>query len=97
LEADCADGEGCYPQQGDTFECEPEGSAEHGAKCDSSNDCMDGLYCAAKITLVDCKQPKCCTSFCDLDAPDCLDGEFCAVFFQDEVPGYENLGVCRSN
>lgn len=96
LEDDCAAGEGCYPDVGGTLACADEGNVEHGAKCETSSDCVDGLYCAASIALVDCSPKKCCTSFCDLDQPDCLDGEYCNEFFQSDnpPPGLENLGIC---
>ena len=77
MEGDCAGGEGCYPGTENVFDCEDEGSTDHGAKCETSSDCVDGLYCAASIALLDCKQKRCCTNFCDLDQPDCLDGEVC--------------------
>jgi hypothetical protein len=95
----CDDGLGCYPVPADMFECGPEGSAGASDKCNNDADCADGLYCAASISLVDCKGPQCCTPFCDLDAPDCPDGYGCQPYFPgDGAPaGLDDVGICLAN
>jgi hypothetical protein len=99
LAAECDAGLGCYPVPTDMFECAPEGSAGQEEKCNSETDCADGFYCAASISLVDCKGPQCCTAYCDLDGDDCPDAYHCAAYFPpDEAPnGLENVGICVAN
>ena len=72
-----------------------------GFPCDVLNVCAPGLFCAPAESVTGCDPELgdgCCSPFCALDNPDCelLPGNECAPFFEQEVPGYENVGLCTT-
>ncbi|MGH1343143.1 MAG: hypothetical protein ACRBN8_16415 [Nannocystales bacterium] len=96
----CVDGEGCYLLD-DTLECAPDDSQDAGAAfetCTFPNACDPGLACtdAAVVGLCDEGAETCCTPFCDLKDPTCLEGTQCISAFPEGMvpPGYEDVGVC---
>lgn len=99
LEADaCDEGDGCYPHFSGTFTCIPDASGSGGGvaeACEFINACDPGFLCAGPFEDF-CEGPgdSCCTPYCDLDDPQCPASLTCTPFFEDVVPGYENLGVC---
>lgn len=101
LFAKCSAEQVCVPDNADQFLCFvapdvlPVGSA-----CDYVNECELGSMCAAaeKSTLV-CDQgvARCCTAYCDVEAPDCQGPLACVPYFPigDAPPGLANLGLCQ--
>jgi hypothetical protein len=99
LTQDCPVHEGCY-EADDSFRCAPDASGDDmGATadpCEYVNVCDPGLYCAPADDVPGCASSGCCSSHCNLQAPDCLDGQECLPYFDEgkAPPGYENVGVC---
>lgn len=98
LAQECLADEGCY-DVGDAFLCVPDASGDMGAAgdpCEYTNVCDPGLYCAASDDVPGCESSGCCSSYCDLQAPECAEGQECVPYFDDgeTPPGYENVGVC---
>ncbi len=97
----CADGFACVPVASG-WECMPEGPFLPGEPCEFVNACLDGAACLAPDAQCPEGSAGCCTSICDLSDPDpdlgCLDGQTCMPFYEDgeAVPGYEDVGICRS-
>jgi hypothetical protein len=97
---DCQGG-GCYGDpSGPPFVCffeDPVGGGMDGDPCSFANACLKGLNCTAADVLEGCNTPEpgCCSPFCELDGMgQCTDPEECTPFFAEEVPGYENVGIC---
>lgn len=96
---DCPEAYGCY-WTGGTFDCQINGTpAQAGEACDMNNDCLPGLACVDKLAVPNCQgdDANCCTSWCDLDAPDpCSPPLSCVPFFeQGQAPdSFASVGVC---
>lgn len=61
-------------------------------------ECFAASHCAAGSVCIDAPQcgddgESCCVPYCDLDAPDCPDGQTCADF-GSPLPAHENVGYC---
>jgi hypothetical protein len=98
LAQDCLVDEGCY-DAGDAFRCVPDASGEMGVAgdpCEYPNVCDPGLYCALPEHGPGCASSGCCSHYCDVQTPACLDGQECLPYFGEgeAPPGYENVGVC---
>ena len=93
----------CLPLN-DGFVCIPDGSGPDagadGDPCEYANACDPGLFCATADFVPGCKTAGCCSSFCDLGAPNTCplkaQGAECQPFYEMGMapPGKENLGVC---
>ncbi|MBA3545079.1 MAG: hypothetical protein H0T76_01205 [Nannocystis sp.] len=100
LVQDCPGTQGCYGDpSGPPFFCygpDPKDGGQDGTKCEFTNACLAGLYCAASATVEGCPADSlgCCTPFCPLDGDVCTGGEQCVVFYTYPPPGTENIGVC---
>lgn len=99
-QADCADGEGCYPIS-DSFFCVPDASGDGGApfeECEFLNGCEPGTACAAPTASDACSPDAsgCCLPWCDLNLPDCPGDMVCTPWFEEgQVPkGSEFVGLC---
>jgi len=97
----CGDGEVCVNMPpAETWACVIDGSGDGGAAgaaCEFSNACDPGLACVAPNFIPDCLgEAGCCTTYCDLDAPDCPGGLECQAWNGDEPApvGHEAVGVC---
>jgi len=101
---DCNDGEACYPVN-DDFACAPDASGTMGLfaePCEFINACDPGLFCANAEAVPDCAGSLgCCSTFCDLAAPDpnaaCEGaGQECVTWYEEgqSPPGFEDLGAC---
>ncbi len=95
--------EACLPAPGmPAFFClELMDTLKAGFACDALNVCAPGLFCAPSDAVTGCDPDMsdgCCTPFCALDDPDCqaLPGNECAPFFEQMVPGAENVGLCAT-
>jgi hypothetical protein len=64
-----------------------------GAVCNHDQDCAAGL-CLDADELPDCGTVRCCSSFCDVLAPDCPDGSECVAIELADNPE-STVGVCR--
>jgi len=100
LASECPFGTSCF-NYGNQFVCTslPESAAE-GEPCKWINACDPGLTCV-DADLADCKEPPCCTPFCDLiegdqACPDAAMGQVCTPWSEVGTPpeGFDNLGVC---
>lgn len=97
---DCTDGT-CIPAEGD-FACVWDGAdLQPGEACEYLDDCTAGAVCAATGLTGDCGDGfYCCTSVCDLNAPDpsaaCLPGQECAPWYRPGtvMPPQDAIGVC---
>jgi hypothetical protein len=94
---DCQqEGAGCF-WDGSKFNCDPAGVLLENEACAYINDCAPGHLCLEAMSLPECVGSACCSSFCELDDPQCqLDGTECIAFFDQGTapPGLENTGVC---
>jgi hypothetical protein len=91
---DCL-GLGCY-WVGTSFQCVFTAD-EHGdgEPCGFINDCHPGLACVTSEVVPGCEGSACCAAFCDLGASNCtLPGTACMPWFEEPVPGWENVGIC---
>ncbi|MEM7151631.1 MAG: hypothetical protein AAF799_02270 [Myxococcota bacterium] len=75
----------------------PETDLPVGAECDFGQ-CGEGKLCAPADWLPDCSGERCCTEWCDLQAPECATpGTTCEFFpvwnYQDD-PEFDWLGAC---
>ncbi len=81
----CPADRACTPIGGGEFLCLPPGSAEVGAACVSSSECVKGAACVEETGR--------CATFCDQedDDPSCDSGQTCG-----NLAGYTSpLGACR--
>lgn len=95
----CAPGESCILRYGDAFICMWTAfDGADGEPCDVSQQCSAGTFCADATTLANCPWDRCCTSYCDLDAPNTCPqkdlGAECVPYFDPPLPGKETLGFC---
>ncbi len=106
LAQDCGAGQSCVAWVS-SFVCTNDISGDLGAASDACarvNACDPGTHCAAASSVPGCDAERCCTPFCDLDAPDTcgalLPGPDCVPFF---APGQgleqclvddRRIGVC---
>jgi hypothetical protein len=87
---------GCF-WDGSKFNCDPAGTLLENEACNYINDCSPGYLCMDAASLPECIGSACCTAFCDLGDPKCLEnGTECVAFFAEgsAPPGLENTGVC---
>jgi hypothetical protein len=86
---------GCYPTHDDALTCGvPDDSREAFETCQIHNDCTPGNLCVPSANVGACLDPaadRCCTPWCDLQAPDCPGATVCDPF----LTPFENVGVCR--
>jgi hypothetical protein len=74
------------------FTCLP-GLIAVGDSCDPSMpQCISG-FCAPMAMLPDCPSTFCCTSFCNLDVPNCAPGTSCVAYFPEGATT-PNVGAC---
>lgn len=95
----CPDGQGCYTNEGESFLCTADASDDGGGlfePCAAPNDCDPGRVCVLSDTIAACTDAAegCCSTWCDLYAPDCPTDTACTPYFSEDVPGLENVGVC---
>jgi hypothetical protein len=90
----------CIPSN-DDFVCFAEGdSAAIGEACEVHNDCAPGAVCLGAQATGTCDGYGCCTSVCDLAAPEpsavCLDGQTCTPWYEPGAvePPLDAIGVC---
>ena len=97
LQQDCEDGEGCF-WNNNGFSCIfTAGEIPIDEPCSFVNDCFPGGVCLDAAYLPSCNGASCCAAWCDLNDPVCaIAGTECVAWFNpgDELPGYENVGVC---
>lgn len=101
LVQDCSDGYTCQ-QWGLGFVCTAvRGSQAAGEPCGPNLDCEPGARCVNQINVPGCADTHCCTSYCDLTAPDpsasCLPGQPCVPYEDDPqnvLPEFDHVGVC---
>ena len=99
----------CIPNPGEPgFVCVLDasgGMSPYGAPCqgpnEDDNSCNLGLVCilAEAVPAPECTgAPGCCSTICDTSEPNtcpgAAGGQECVPFYDDNVPGYENVGVC---
>ncbi|WP_255215885.1 ribulose phosphate epimerase [Pseudenhygromyxa sp. WMMC2535] len=95
---DCeASGLACYWAV-DSFQCIATSQGlQLNEECGYINDCDEGMVCLDASVLPNCAGSACCAGYCDIDDPQCLDGDTeCVTFWEEgeELPGYENVGIC---
>lgn len=96
---DCPATCGCY-WANTAFLCLPRASdLGVGVPCSTLNDCAPGNLCVAFTLVPGCDGAGsfgCCTNFCELASPSCVEGAECAAFFEpgSAPPGHEQLGAC---
>lgn len=83
------------------FECVPwpGAPAALGEPCSQPGECEAGATCVDAAAVPGCAGASCCSSFCDLLAPDpsvvCAAGQACEAWFPAGAPaGYDDVGVC---
>lgn len=98
---DCADNLGCYGVGTQGFVCSvpgfDDGLGADGDMCYTIQSCQPGLGCTAGEALSDCNASRCCSPYCDLDAPDpCAAPEVCTPYYEEGAapPNYAHVGVC---
>lgn len=104
-DVDCPEGEHCYVlENAGEVQCNPflfeiRGDGEVcGLDGIEVYECEPGLACITKEALAgDCSGEKCCTAYCDLNAPmPCKPGYICDDFFEVQAPSaLSYLGFCR--
>ena len=106
LEQDCPGNDLCIPSfTEDKFGCVLNSSgdmAPYGTPCEYANACNKGLVCIGTeyVGEESCGASSgCCSPFCDLsdanyECPGAALGQICEPWFEEEVPGYENVGAC---
>lgn len=103
LKNECAQGEVCVPA-GDTpkhYVCVAKSSAAteggHGYACELFNECQAGFICSKQgpVDAAGCEGRHCCTKLCNAWKPETCPGakEYCRAM-ENQLPGYEQLGVC---
>ncbi len=96
---DCEDGSGCYPGTYDDFVCIRENTPAYVDASTLHPACPAGSFMATETALGECPADEpCCTTFCDLAAPDCDEGFTCEPYFVnlegiDEA--HVDTGFCR--
>jgi hypothetical protein len=100
----CAADEVCVPNSSGegsrSFFCVNDASGDLGAAgdlCAYLNACDPGLMCVQPGFVPGCAVDNtgCCTSFCDLMAPEgCLPGQSCVPYFDEPEPEFPTLGLC---
>ncbi len=96
---DCPVEFGCY-WGGNNFQCLLTATpAFAGQTCDMVSECVPGLACVDKALVLACvgDDERCCTPWCDLDAPACPAQLECVAFFdpdQQVPPSLTDVGVC---
>jgi hypothetical protein len=103
LVQDCPVGCACFPAS-DEFRCVPVAAAAdeglYGDPCEFTNVCQVGLFCASPDAVPGCADSiGCCSSFCDLAAPECPaadEGVECIAWYEEgQAPGgLESVGAC---
>lgn len=106
---DCAEGEGCYPDEasagGTGFICLPTvGGVGYGELCWLLSGCERGLICVTPDFLPDCvgSSVGCCTTLCDTSEPDACadvhpDLECVSWYYAGQTPPtpeLANVGAC---
>lgn len=94
----CAD---CFPMtELDTFMCQEHSEGEpYGQPCLAHAMCENSMFCSPPGRVPGCaSDSRCCTPYCDLDAPTCPPGTVCnEVFGPGAAPDtLKNLGICLS-
>lgn len=101
LVQDCPRGEACYVA-GDAFGCRTDASGASGGQadgCGAANECDPGLLCVAGDVVGSCVGAQCCSTLCDLAAPECPAGSpTCSPWFKDGAApaGLDEVGVCST-
>ncbi len=98
----CDGSAACLPANGsDGFTCIIDASGEDagafGDPCEFINACDPGLFCANAEIVPGCEGTGCCSTFCDVTEPDCLDAsQECLPWFEEGAtpPGLEDVGFC---
>jgi hypothetical protein len=103
IEQDCPVGCACYPSS-DEFQCFPVAAEEdmghYGDDCEFINVCQPGLFCSNPESVPSCIGGiGCCSSYCDLSAPDCPgmeDGVECIPWYEEgqAPPNFASVGAC---
>lgn len=97
----CSEEQVCVPDNANQFLCLAASDVlPAGSPCEYVNECELGSMCAdAKKSTLVCGQVAdlCCTTYCDVEAPDCQDPLACVPYFLigDAPPGLANLGLCQ--
>lgn len=98
----CPGSSSCQYDLGEQFSCNWSfDQRTYGEPCGAIAQCVDGLTCGAAIDIPGCASDFCCTSFCDVSAPNtCPDAptQECLSYFENlggrSPPGFEDIGVC---
>lgn len=101
LNDDCPPDYACAPW-GSGYQCTPTtGAQPPGEACGPGLDCASGSRCIHEQNVPDCTDGHCCSSFCDLTAPDpdtvCLPGQTCMPWGgapELVPPELQHVGVC---
>ena len=73
-----------------------------GDGCTYDYECIETAQCNQAGAVADCAGPDCCTSYCDLDAPDplatCLPGQECIAWYAPGAApaGFDHVGLCTA-
>ncbi|MEE9383021.1 MAG: hypothetical protein V3V08_06355 [Nannocystaceae bacterium] len=102
LDKPCPGDQGCYLHGlWDRFVCATPATppeADEGDSCKFTGECRGAQPCAPAEILEGCASQRCCTSYCDLNAPGvaCSAPEMCVPYFDPEwvAPAFMNLGFC---
>jgi hypothetical protein len=107
LAQDCVlDKQTCLPRPDESgYGCFQKGvdlPGDFGEPCGAFNFCNEGLMCipGVEVPAIYCHEAtRCCSSFCDLDGAEPCPGagQSCVPVFDEQPPGYENVGVCRGH
>lgn len=108
---DCAEGQGCYPDDNKRWACDRDRSGDagvHGDPCACINCCDPGLVCmpGMRVDAEGCGpegSPGCCGQVCDLDdqgPPEEVcptPDERCRAYYDASavLKGYEKVGLCE--
>ena len=91
----------CMPFGG-AYQCLPASGAQApGESCGPRLDCAPGSRCVNEVAVPGCSRGTCCSSHCDLGAPDpaagCLPGQTCTPPADPSLvpPELAHVGVCR--
>ena len=67
--------------------------------CEYTNACDSGLMCLnsdTAPTLCDPESVGCCIPACDLTDPVCPETTTCTPYYEEPVPGLDDVGVCAT-
>lgn len=97
---DCEEeGSGCYPGTYGDFVCIRENTPAYVDASTLHPACPTGSFMVTEEAVDECPEGEpCCTSFCDLAAPDCDEGFVCEPYFVDLEgidEAYVDTGFCR--